>query len=182
MRRSHPAIAFERYPNDAICHCRSEKKGQRLLEALQERFASCGLPLQLHPEMTQVVYCRDGKRLAPFPVTQFTFDGYAFRPRMSKRSRGGIFANFSPAVSPKAFKRMRERVKAIGLLYLVHLFIVEIARTLNPILQGWIQYYGRFYKIELIWKHHRYLDHQLAACKDRSTSSCAAVGGVARSF
>jgi len=161
MRRTHPAIAFERYADDVICHCRSEKEALRLLEALQERFASCGL--QLHPQKTQIVYCRDGMRRAPYPVIQFTFLGYAFRPRMARSARGVIFTNFSPAVSPQALKRMRQRVKAIGLLSLVHLSIEEIARTLNPVLQGWIQYYGRFYRTELIRKLYRYLDHQIAA-------------------
>ena len=66
-------------------------------------------------------------------------------------------------MSPQALKRKRERVKAIGLLLLVHLSIEEIARTLNPVLQGWIQYYSRFYKTELIIKLYRYLDHQIAA-------------------
>ncbi|MFZ0407542.1 MAG: group II intron maturase-specific domain-containing protein [Cyanobium sp.] len=132
-----------------------------MLEALQDHFASCGL--QLRPQKTQVVYCRDGRGRAPFPAVQFTFLGYAFRPRMAKSSRGVIFANFSPTVSPQLLKRMRERVKAIGLLPLVHLSIEEIARTLNPVLQGWIQYYSRFYKTELISKLYRYLDYQIAA-------------------
>jgi group II intron reverse transcriptase/maturase len=161
MRRNHPAIAFERYADDVICHCRSEKEARQLLEALQERFASCGL--QLHPQKTQIVYCRDGKRRAPYPAIQFTFLGYAFRPRMARSARGVIFTSFSPAASPQALKRMRAQVKAMGLLSLVHLSIEEIARTLNPVLQGWIQYYGRFYRSELTKKLYRYLDHQIAA-------------------
>ncbi len=110
MRWTHPANAFERYADDVICHCRSEKEARRLLEALQERFASYGL--QLHPQKPQIVYFRDGIRRAPYPVIQFTFLGYAFRPRIARSVRGGIFTNFSPAVSPQALKRLRQRVRA----------------------------------------------------------------------
>ena len=136
-------------------------EARRLLEALQERFASCGL--QLHPQKTQIVYCRDGKRRAPYLAIQFTFLGYTFRPRMARSAREVIFTSFLPAASPQALKRMRAQVKAMALLSLVHLSIEEIARMLNPVLQGWIQYYGRFYRTELIRKLYRYLDHQIAA-------------------
>jgi hypothetical protein len=161
MRRSHPAVPFERYADDVICHCRSQDEANRLLEALQTRFESCGL--QLHPEKTHVVYCRDSNRKAPFADVQFTFLGFAFRPRIVRNRRGTIFTGFSPAVSPPALKRMRERIRAIGLPSLVYLSIEDIARLLNPVLRGWIQYYGRFYRTELIRKLYRYLDDRIAA-------------------
>jgi RNA-directed DNA polymerase len=161
MRRNHPAIAFERYADDVICHCHSEKEARRLLEALQDRFASCGL--QLHPQKTQVVYCRDSNRRAPFADVTFTFLGFAFRPRVSRNSRGVIYTGFLPAVSPQALQRMRERIRSIGLPSLVYLSLEEIAKVLNPVIRGWIQYYGRFYRTELIRKLYRYLDDRIAA-------------------
>ena len=161
MRRSHPAIAFERYADDVICNCHSEKEARRLLEALQDRFASCGL--QLHPQKTQVVYCRDSNRRAPFADVTFTFLGFAFRPRVSSNSRGVIYTGFLPAVSPQALQRMRERIRSIGLPSLVYLSLEEIAKVLNPVIRGWIQYYGRFYRTELIRKLYRYLDDRIAA-------------------
>lgn len=92
MRRNHPAIAFERYADDVICHCRSQHEAHRLWEALRARFESRGL--QLHPDKTHVVYCRDSNRRAPFADAKFTFLGFAFRPRMSRNSRGVIYTGF----------------------------------------------------------------------------------------
>ena len=160
MRRTHPAIAFERYADDVICHCRSEKEARRLLDALQERFASCGL--QLHPQKTQVVYCRDSNRRAEFSAIHFTFLGFSFRPRMARNARGFIFTNFLPAVSPQALLRMRTRIRSIGLPSLVHFSIEKVAKIVNPVLRGWIQYYGRFYKTELMAKLYHYLDDRIA--------------------
>jgi RNA-directed DNA polymerase len=160
MRRNYPAIAFERYADDVICHCHSEKEARRLLEALQERFASCGL--QLHPQKTRVVYCRDSNRRAEFSAVQFTFLGFSFRPRMARNARGVIFTNFLPAVSPQALLRMRARIRSIGLPSLVHFSIEKVAKIVNPVLRGWIQYYGRFYKAELIAKLYHYLDDRIA--------------------
>ena len=107
-----------------------------------ERFASCGL--QLHPEKTKVVYCKDSSRRGQFDQIQFTFLGFCFRPRMAKNRYGEIFTSFLPAVSPQALKRMRERIRKMHLRRRMFLPLEEIARLLNPILRGWIQYYGRF--------------------------------------
>ena len=161
MRRSHPAVPFERYADDVICHCRSQSEAKRLMEAVRTRFESCGL--QLHPEKTHVVYCRDSNRKASFTDVQFTFLGFAFRPRVARNHRGTIFTGFSPAVGPQALKRMRGRIRAIGLPSLVHLSIEDIAKVLNPVLRGWIQYYGRFHRTELVRKLYRYLDDRIAA-------------------
>jgi RNA-directed DNA polymerase len=161
MRRNHPAIAFERYADDVICHCRSQQEAERLQKALEARLESCGL--ELHPQKARVVYCRDSNRREEFPGVQFTFLGFAFRPRMAKNARGVIFASFLPGVSPQALQRMRNRIKSIGLPSLVHFSIEEVARILNLVLRGWIQYYARFYKTEMIHKLYHYLDDRIAA-------------------
>jgi group II intron reverse transcriptase/maturase len=161
MRRSFPRVPFERYADDVICHCHSRAEAERLLEALQERFASCGL--QLHPEKTQVVYFKDSSRRGQFHQMQFTFLGYCFRPRMARNRHGEIFTSFLPAVSPQALKRMRKRIRQLHLRKLVFLPLEEIAGRLNPILRGWIQYYGRFYPTELLAKLFSYLNRELSA-------------------
>ena len=161
MRRSFPHVPFERYADDVICHCRSRAEAQRLMEAMQERFASCGLTL--HPEKTQVVYCKDSSRRGQFPQIQFTFLGYCFRPRMAKNRHGEIFTSFLPAVGPQALKRMRDKIRQIDLRRQTYLPLEEMARRLNPILRGWIQYYGRFYPTELRAKLFSYLNQELSA-------------------
>jgi RNA-directed DNA polymerase len=143
------------------CHCHSRAEAERLLEALQERFAFCGL--QLHPQKTQVVYCKDSSRRGHFPQIQFTFLGYCFRPRMARNRHGEIFTSFLPAVSPQALKRMREKIRQMHLRRQMFLPLEEIARRLNPILRGWIQYYGKFYPTELRAKLFSYLNQELSA-------------------
>ena len=57
LRRNHPSIQFVRYADDAVVHARSQREAETLLVALRERLAECGL--ELHPEKTQIVYCKD---------------------------------------------------------------------------------------------------------------------------
>ncbi|QPN71491.1 group II intron reverse transcriptase/maturase [Synechococcus sp. CBW1108] len=161
MRRSFPRVPFERYADDVICHCHCRAEAERLMDALQERFTSCGL--QLHPEKTKVVYCKDSSRRGQFDQIQFTFLGFCFRPRMARNRYGEIFTSFLPAVSPQALKRMRERIRKMHLRRRMFLPLEEIARLLNPILRGWIQYYGRFYPTELRAKLFGYLNEHLSA-------------------
>ena len=161
MRRSFPHVPFERYADDVICHCRSRAEAERLMAALRERFVSCGLTL--HPEKTQVVYCKDSSRRGQFPQIQFTFLGYCFRPSMAKSRHGEIFTSFLPAVGPQALRRMRDKIRQIDLRRQTYLSLEEMARRLNPILRGWIQYYGRFYPTELRAKLFSYLNQELSA-------------------
>src|SRR5277367_6947800 len=72
---------------------------------LQQRFAEC--KLELHPQKTKIVYCKDDNRQRVFPEQSFDFLGYTFRPRRAKNRSGGMFVSFIPAVSAKATKAMR---------------------------------------------------------------------------
>jgi RNA-directed DNA polymerase len=108
MRRNYPHIPFERYADDAICHCRSEEQARALRALIEQRFAECGLTL--HPDKTKVVYCKEDDRRREFPDHKFDFLGYTFRPRLSRR-RNGFGVSFSPAVSCKALKSIRQTVR-----------------------------------------------------------------------
>src|SRR5215471_14480554 len=143
MRRNHPDIPFERYADDAICHCRSGAQAQALRASLERRFAECGLTL--HPEKTKIVYCKDGKRKATYPNVKFDFLGYCFRPRWVKRMRDNtMFCGFNPAVSPAALKTMRSTIRDLGIRHRTQMSLADIARQINPLLRGWIEYYGRY--------------------------------------
>src|SRR5712692_6191103 len=109
MKREHPDIPFERYADDAICHCHSEAQALELRQALEERFAECRL--RLHPQKTRVVYCKDANRLGENPECTFDFLGYTFRPRSASNRNGKRFVSFLPAVSNTAAKRMRRSVR-----------------------------------------------------------------------
>ena len=98
MRRHHPRVPFARYADDAVVHCQSEAQARKLLEEIKERFEACGL--QLHPEKTKIVYCKDDKRHEEYAGIKFTFLSYEFRPRRARSPRyGNIFVGFLPAIS-----------------------------------------------------------------------------------
>ena len=147
MRREHPAIPFERYADDAICHCQSEAQALELRQALEQRFAEC--LLQLHPQKTKVVYCKDANRPGQYPERSFDFLGYTFRPRLARNHNGKRFVGFIPAVSKKAGKRMRLSVRRWRLHRRSDLELEDIAKWVRPVLTGWVRYYGRFYPSKL---------------------------------
>ena len=160
MRRNFPDTPFERFADDAICHCRTRQEAERLKAALEKRLADCHLTL--HPQKTRVVYCKDSNRRGSHSQIQFTFLGFTFRPRMAKNRWGRLFTCFLPAVSPEALKRMRERIRGWRLPQHAMLPLEDIAHKLNPVLRGWEQYYGRFFPTEL-WKLYTYFDERLGA-------------------
>src|SRR6266571_745903 len=93
MSRNYPHIPFERYADDAICHCKSADEARALWSALQDRFAAC--KLVLHPEKTKIVYCKDANRRGDFPIISFDFLGFQFRARKTMWREGTkrIFAH-----------------------------------------------------------------------------------------
>jgi retron-type reverse transcriptase len=95
MQRTFPAIRFERYCDDMVVHCRSEAEAR---QAIGQRLAECG-GLQLHPDKTRIVYCKDGKRRGWYEPTSFTFLGYGFRVRKVRLKTGEYFFSFNPAIS-----------------------------------------------------------------------------------
>lgn len=147
MQRRYPSIPFERYADDSVCHCRTRKQAEHLKNALEQRFADCGL--ELHPEKTKIVYCKDDDRRLDYPVTSFDFLGYTFRPRRSKNRRGKFFINFSPAISNKAAKAIRQEVRRWKLHLRSDKALEDLARMFNAVIRGWINYYSAFYKSAL---------------------------------
>ena len=141
MEKYHPGKSWCRYADDGLVHCRSEQEAQQLLVSLKERFEMCGL--ELHPVKTKIVYCKDGRRKNSYPTTKFTFLGYDYRQRSSfKRETKEVFQSFNPAVSKTAEKSMRAHIRTLRIRNRTGQSLEEIADVLNPILRGWIQYYG----------------------------------------
>jgi group II intron reverse transcriptase/maturase len=147
MKTNYPNVPFERYADDAICHCRSEAQSRSLRRALEARLAEC--KLELHPQKTKIVYCKDANRRGSYPEQRFDFLGYTFRPRQSMNRTGNLFVSFSPAVSDKAAKAVRKIVRRWKLHHRTDLDLVDIARWTQPMLSGWVQYYGRFHRSAL---------------------------------
>lgn len=154
ITRTFPGVPWSRYADDGLVHCRTEQEALAIKAALQVRFAECHL--EMHPDKTQIVYCKDGSRTGQYPITKFDFLGYTFRRRVVKnRTRNSLFVSFTPAASSKALKSMRETTRRLNYRNRTDLSLRDIARLHNPILRGWIAYYGRFYPSALypIYRH-----------------------------
>ena len=147
LAREFPGCPFERYADDAVVHCRTEAQAEAVLAALRKRMEQVGV--RLHPEKTRIVYCKDGKRTGAHGCTEFTFLGFTFRARGVRARNGNVFTGFGPAASKDAMKKMGAHVKSWRLHTRTGHTIGGIARAVNPIIRGWMQYYGAFYRSAL---------------------------------
>jgi RNA-directed DNA polymerase len=147
MVRYFPGCPFERFADDAIVHCVSEAQAQEVLDAIARRMAEVGL--ELHPDKTRIVYCKDSDRKGSYEHEKFDFLGYTFRPRRSKNKHGHLFVNFSPAVSDGRKRDIGREIRSWHISRRSDKSLTDLARMFNPIVQGWINFYGRFYKSEL---------------------------------
>jgi RNA-directed DNA polymerase len=148
MDRNFQTVPFERYADDIIVHCKTEKQAQYLLERIRARLQEC--KLELHPSKTKIVRCFNPNKKSNDSIGQFNFLGFTFRPRKAINSKGEIFCNFLPAISNEASKKIRQEIRS----WKIHLksgsTIEQIAGEVNQVVRGWIQYYGAFYKTKLI--------------------------------
>lgn len=154
MQRTYPLNPFARYADDAVVHCRSESEAQRLLTAIEARLKECRL--EMHPEKSGVVYCRDGSRRANYPRIQFTFLGFTFRARHTRTRNGRSWASFLPAVSAAATARMTQEIRSWHLPRQTSVGLSELAARYDTRLRGWLNYYGRFYRSALRAVFHRF--------------------------
>ena len=143
MQTTQRRVPFARYADDAVIHCRSRKQARWMLAAVAERLQAC--KLTLHPKKSSVVYCKDSRRKERHPNVQFTFLGFTFRPRCAQGKNNELFTSFLPAVSDDAKKRMRSRIRKLKLYRWSNRTLDDIAEIVNPVLQGWWNYYGSFY-------------------------------------
>jgi RNA-directed DNA polymerase len=144
MVRNYPDCPFERYADGAVVHCVSKEQAEQVLTALAARMEEVGL--RLHPDKTRIVYCRDGQRRGDHEHTSFTFLGFTFRARKAMGKDGKSFTSFLPAMSTEALKAKRAELRAMRIHRRTTLTLDDLARWLNPIVAGWMQYYGRFYR------------------------------------
>ncbi len=147
MAREFPSVPFERYADDAVVHCKSERQARHVRQAIADRMAEVGL--RLHPDKTKIVYCKDGNRPGSYEHTAFTFLGFTFRQRRARNRHGKSFSNFLPAISKDALNKISAAVRSWRLhLRTGHTF-KDLARRINPIVAGWMQYYGAYYRSAL---------------------------------
>lgn len=144
MKRRFPEVRFERFADDCVVHCGSQKQAEKVLEEIRVRLKECGL--ELHPDKTKIVYCKDDDRMGSYANESFDFLGYTFRPRLAKNKRGKMFVGFIPAIRPQAAKRIREEIRSWKLHLRSDKSLTDLAKMFNAHVQGWVNYYGRYYK------------------------------------
>ena len=148
LEQNHPKVEFVRYADDAILHCRTKAEAEQTLATLDERMKVCGL--ELHPEKTKLVYCRDYRRQESFETVKFDFLGYSFQPRSTKsKQTGKLFLGFDCAISISSKKRIADKLEELEIDRLNFRSIVGVALYLEPLIRGWINYYGKFRITEL---------------------------------
>ncbi|MFI8496890.1 reverse transcriptase domain-containing protein, partial [Peribacillus butanolivorans] len=147
MAIHHPNNPFARYADDAVIHCKTEEEAKKILESLDKRMREC--KLELHSDKTKIVYCKDAARKEEHENISFDFLGYTFRPRLSKNRWGKHFVNFTPAISNKSKKSIRQKVREWKLQLKAEKELIDLSNMFNPVIQGWINYYGKFYKSEM---------------------------------
>jgi group II intron reverse transcriptase/maturase len=158
LEKTDGTMSFTRYADDVIIHCKSEAHAKQVLKAIRVRMNSVGL--ELHPQKTKIVYCRDYRRKEKYQTIKFDFLGYSFQPRKTKSKRGaGIFLGFDCAISISSRKRIADKLGELKIERLSFKSIVGVAKYLNPMIRGWVNYYGRFraYELSKVFQllHHR---------------------------
>jgi len=153
IRRAIPGIPFCRYADDGLLHCRSRYQAQYVMRCISERFRQCGL--EIHPDKSSIVYCKDVNRTEDYSRISFDFLGYTFRPRRCVNPQGQVHANFLPAISRDSMKEINRRIHGWHIQLRSDKTLLDLSRILNPILRGWYAYYGRFYPSALgqIWNN-----------------------------
>jgi RNA-directed DNA polymerase len=161
MSRNFSQVKWCRYADDGVVHCKTEAEALHIRDVLEKRFKECWL--ELHPEKTRIIYCKDGKRTKEYPNTCFTFLGYDFRRRRAaNRKDSKCFLAFIPAVSKAALQSMHAKTRSYKIHRRTQDRLEDIAKEVNPVLRGWFNYYGH-YTLSALKSFRWYLDRKLAA-------------------
>jgi RNA-directed DNA polymerase len=159
MATRFPDVPFERYADDMIVHCRTEQQAVEVLREVKARLARCRL--EVHPQKTKVVYCKDANRGGSGTHEAFDFLGFTFRPRCAKNRRGEFFVSFLPAISAAAAKEIRRTMREQWRIrQRTYQDLTDLATRFNSEIRGWIQYYGAFYRSALA-RVFRPIEHAL---------------------
>jgi group II intron reverse transcriptase/maturase len=143
LEKHYPHVAFVRYADDVILHCRNEEEAKQTLEAVRQRLQEC--KLRLNEEKTKIVYCQDHRRKQRKDYKKkFDFLGFTFKPHALPSKFGGVYLGYGCEISQASETRIIKGWKKLHLR--TPLTIQEIATEINPQMVGIIRYYGKFRK------------------------------------
>lgn len=149
MAKNHPEKPFERYADDIVVHCKTEKQALYMHRQIQARMQEC--KLQLHPEKTKIVNIR-GFSEKKYPKG-YDFLGFTVRPSSYKHpNRAEVKTIPSLFVSHKSKTSIMEKFAAMQ-IHKKRRTLEEVARELNPVIRGIINYYHKFRKSDMrvVW-------------------------------
>lgn len=185
MKRNHPHIPFERYADDTICHCRSREEAEHLKTLIIDRLAVC--KLSLNEAKTKIVYCKDEDRKGRHEEEKFDFLGFTFMARRSKNRWGKFFINFSPAISGKAKKKISSEIRSWKMHERSDKSLEDLAHMFNAKLQGYINYYCKFYKSAMYPLFQRlnlrlahWVEKKYKRCRRHSTRAIRMLGSMCK--
>jgi RNA-directed DNA polymerase len=186
MSKKHPNTPWARYADDGLVHCETKMQAEQILAELHQRFNEC--KLELHPTKTKIVYCKDDNRKGKYTETKFDFLGYTFRRRVARNTKTNkVFVNFVPAASDKAMKSMRAKTRKSNIRNRTDIELKDIARLYNPILRGWIEYYGRYHRsaLDSVFRHFNrtlvaWMMHKYKKLKGHKTRAASLLEKIAK--
>jgi group II intron reverse transcriptase/maturase len=143
----YPDLAFVRYADDIIVHCRTKEESEEVLRSIKERMSVC--QLELHKEKTKIVFCKKYKKRAKHPIVKFDFLGFSFQPRPTALKTGKMFLGYDCAISNSSEKKIIEEIRTTNFHRWTNRSIEEIASFFNPKIRGWIRYFGKFRRHKL---------------------------------
>jgi len=158
VKREMPCIPFCRYADDGLLHCQSRRQAEYVMQRISARFREC--KLEIHPDKSRIVYCKDRNRKEEHSTIKFDFLGYTFKPRRCVDKKGDLHSNYLPAISGTSKKAIHAVMRSWHVQLKTDKELNDIAHMFNPILRGWHQYYGKFYPSDMqrIWlRFNRYL-------------------------
>jgi RNA-directed DNA polymerase len=153
VKRELPNIPFCRYSDDGLLHCRSKRQAKYVLHQIAQRFCACGL--EIHPDKSGIIYCKDKNRLEEHERISFDFLGFTFRPRRCVNKQGVIYPNFLPAISKTSRKEINRTIRDWRIQTKNTKTLWDLSKMFEAVLKGWYNYYGRFYSsaMNTIWRN-----------------------------
>ena len=144
MDKEHPEKPFERYADDIVVHCKTEKQSQYVLTKIKQRLTQC--KLQVNPLKTKIVNLR-GKSEKKYPKS-YDFLGFTIRPSFSC-IKGKSMLLPATFISIKSKQKVSQKFSTMA-IHKRRKPLKEVARMLTPIIRGVINYYQYF------WDGHMY--------------------------
>jgi RNA-directed DNA polymerase len=146
--KQYPKLGFVRYADDIVVHCENQADAEEVLKAIKERLGDCNL--QVNEKKTKIVYCKNANRKGMFKTVKFDFLGFSFQPRSTSTKEGKMFLGYDCSISIKSEKKITEELRKLKFHLWTGIDIFQLAKELNPKIRGWINYYGKFRKYNLM--------------------------------